>query len=106
MLHLRLPLRTLERLAQLGCLSGRIVFVQSFNAKNIMAGYHWFETWGRDNFVSLPGLMLVTGRFAEARSVLENFIEFCIGGLIPNFLSDLSMQPSCNTVDGRLRFCP
>ena len=77
--------------------------VQSFNAnKNIIAGYHWFETWGRDTFVSLPGLMLVTGRFAEARSVLENFIEFCIGGLIPNFLSDLSMQPSCNTVDASL----
>ncbi len=77
--------------------------VQSFSSnKNIIAGYHWFETWGRDTFVSLPGLMLVTGRFAEARSVLKNFIEFCIGGLIPNFLSDLSMQPSCNTVDASL----
>jgi predicted glycogen debranching enzyme len=38
----------------------------------------------------------------EARNVLVNFGRLCTGGLVPNFLSDLSLQPSCNTVDASL----
>ena len=70
--------------------------------KVIIAGYFWFEPWGRDTFISLPGLMLVTGRFNDARSILQNFIQYCKNGLIPNFLSDRSGEPSYNTVDGTL----
>jgi predicted glycogen debranching enzyme len=70
--------------------------------KSVIAGYHWFEAWGRDTFVSLPGLMLVTGKFIEARQVLADFNKFCTAGLIPNFLSDLSLLPSCNTVDATM----
>jgi predicted glycogen debranching enzyme len=70
--------------------------------KSVIAGYHWFEAWGRDTFISLPGLMLVTGRFEDARKVLVDFNKFCTQGLIPNFLSDLSLLPSCNTVDATL----
>ncbi len=70
--------------------------------KSVIAGYHWFEAWGRDTFVSLPGLMLVTGKFEEAREVLVGFTKFCMAGLIPNFLSDLSQLPSCNTVDATM----
>jgi len=32
-----------------------------------MAGYHWFADWGRDALISLPGLMLVTRRFQDAK---------------------------------------
>jgi len=69
---------------------------------SVIAGYPWFEAWGRDTFVSLPGLLLLTGRFAEARKVLLGFNKFCTLGLIPNFLSDLSLVPSCNTVDATM----
>jgi predicted glycogen debranching enzyme len=72
------------------------------DTKSVIAGYHWFEAWGRDTFISLPGLMLVTGRFKEARDVLFGFNKFCTLGLIPNFLSDLSQVPSCNTVDATM----
>jgi len=27
---------------------------------SVIAGYHWFEAWGRDTFISLPGLVLAT----------------------------------------------
>jgi len=74
------------------------------NGRSIIAGYHWFETWGRDTFISLPGLMLVTGRFEEARSLLLNFGSYCTDGLIPNFLQDFSGQPSCNTADATLLY--
>ena len=28
----------------------------------IIAGYHWFDDWGRDTFISLPGLTFHAGR--------------------------------------------
>ena len=68
--------------------------------KSVIAGYHWFEPWGRDTFISLPGLLLVTGRFDEAKDILQNFIQYCKGGLIPNFVTDKSGEPAYNTVDG------
>ena len=30
--------------------------------KTIIAGYHWFNDWGRDTMISLRGLTLATGR--------------------------------------------
>ena len=70
--------------------------------KAVIAGYHWFEPWGRDTFISLPGLMLVTGRFNDAKDILQNFIQYCKNGLIPNFVSDKSGEPAYNTVDATL----
>jgi predicted glycogen debranching enzyme len=69
---------------------------------SVVAGYHWFENWGRDAFVSLPGLMLVVGRFEEARRTFLTFKEYSSDGLIPNFISDLDMQPAYNSVDATL----
>ena len=70
--------------------------------KRVIAGYHWFESWGRDTFISLPGLMLVTGRFEDAKNVLSDFSGYCRQGLIPNFLQDQSGEASYNTVDATL----
>jgi predicted glycogen debranching enzyme len=70
--------------------------------KSVIAGYFWFEPWGRDTFISLPGLLLVTGRFDEAKDILQSFIQYCKGGLIPNFVTDKSGEPAYNTVDGTL----
>lgn len=70
--------------------------------KSVIAGYPWFGTWGRDTFISLPGLMLVTGRFEDARHVFLTFKNHCKQGLIPNFLPDQAEQPAYNTVDATL----
>ncbi len=70
--------------------------------KSAIAGYHWFEAWGRDTFISLPGLMLVTGRFDDARKVFLTFGKHCKDGLIPNFIPDQAGQPAYNTVDATL----
>jgi predicted glycogen debranching enzyme len=69
---------------------------------SVLAGYFWFETWGRDTFISLPGLMLATGRFEEAKKVLLDFTCFIKQGLIPNFVGDRSGEPAYNTVDATL----
>jgi glycogen debranching enzyme len=40
----------------------------------IYAGLPWFnDYWGRDTFISLPGLLLATGQFESAREVLRSF---------------------------------
>jgi predicted glycogen debranching enzyme len=70
--------------------------------KAVIAGYHWFEPWGRDTFISLPGLMLVTGKYNDAKEILLTFMQFCKSGLIPNFISDKSGIPVYYTVDGTL----
>jgi predicted glycogen debranching enzyme len=78
--------------------------VQSGNAGHeaVIAGYHWFEAWGRDTFISLLGLMLVTGRFEHARRIFLSFKSHCKQGLIPNFLPEQTGQPVYNTVDATL----
>jgi len=70
----------------------------------LLAGYPWFTDWGRDTMISLPGLTLVTGRFAEARSILEAYAAACRQGMIPNRFPDFGEEPDYNTVDASLWF--
>jgi predicted glycogen debranching enzyme len=79
-----------------------IVRGMNFKRKSVIAGYHWFGTWGRDVFISLPGLMLVTGRFGDARQVFLTFKDYCKQGLIPNFLPDQPGEQAYNAVDATL----
>jgi predicted glycogen debranching enzyme len=68
----------------------------------VIAGYQWFGSWGRDTFVSLPGLMLTTGRYDDARSVITDYMHYCKRGLVPNLIDDKTGEPLYNTVDGTL----
>jgi glycogen debranching enzyme len=70
----------------------------------IMAGYPWFSDWGRDSMISLPGLLLATGRFTEACQVLSVFAQYVSEGMIPNKFDDYTNEPSYNTVDASLWF--
>ena len=72
----------------------------------ILAGYPWFADWGRDTFIALPGLLLSTGRYTEAREVLAAFAD-ALGtgeheGLVPNRFDDYGGDPHYNTVDASL----
>lgn len=71
---------------------------------SVIAGYPWFSDWGRDTFISLPGLMLCTGRFDEAKATLETFAWARHRGLIPNVFNDQTGHAEFNTVDGSLWF--
>ncbi|MDM7912944.1 MAG: amylo-alpha-1,6-glucosidase, partial [Methanotrichaceae archaeon] len=68
--------------------------------KSVIAGYHWFDDWGRDAMISIPGLLLTTGRSKDARLVLKTFAAAMIEGNLPNDLGALSY----NTVDASLWF--
>lgn len=70
----------------------------------ILAGYPWFADWGRDAFISLPGLLLSTGRFDEAKSVLTTFAAAADDGMIPNRFDDRNGTTYFNSVDASLWF--
>lgn len=67
------------------------------------ASRDWFlEEWGRDTFISLPGLLLSTKRFGEAREVFRHFSNFEHAGIIPNRIQRDGIF--YNTVDASLWF--
>ena len=70
----------------------------------ILAGFPWFADWGRDAFIALPGLLLATGRFEEAKSVLCTFAQAADQGMIPNRFDDYSNAAHFNSVDASLWF--
>lgn len=69
---------------------------------SVIAGYPWFGDWGRDTCICLRGLLLSTGRFAEALDTLRAFAQRLRHGLIPNCFNDGSGEPEYNTVDAPL----
>jgi predicted glycogen debranching enzyme len=69
---------------------------------SVIAGYHWFTDWGRDTMISLDGLALATGRFAEARHILELFAGHVRDGLIPNLFPEGQRVGLYHTADATL----
>ncbi|WP_395144428.1 amylo-alpha-1,6-glucosidase [Armatimonas sp.] len=72
--------------------------------KTILAGYPWFTDWGRDTFISLPGLCLTTGREEIAKQIIRDFVPWVRDGRIPNRFPDNNDAPAYNNVDGTLWF--
>jgi len=72
--------------------------------KTILAGFPWFADWGRDAFISLPGLLLETGRFEDAKSILVTFAASADDGMIANRFDDFSNTACFNSIDASLWF--
>ena len=71
--------------------------------KTVIAGYHWFNDWGRDTMIALPGLTLSTGRAHEGANILRTFAGYVDQGLLPNNFPDAAgALPGFNTVDATL----
>jgi predicted glycogen debranching enzyme len=72
--------------------------------KTWAASRDWFmEEWGRDTFISLPGLLLVPKRFDEAKeNIRQQFARHIKRGLIPNRIP--GGVAYYNTVDASMWF--
>jgi glycogen debranching enzyme len=75
---------------------------RSDGAPTIIAGYPWFTDWGRDTMISLPGLLITTGRLGVARAIMEGFLAHRNQGVIPNRFPDAGETPEYNTADATL----
>jgi predicted glycogen debranching enzyme len=69
---------------------------------NIIAGYPWFGRWGRDTFISLPGLTLGIGDPKPCKAVLDSMSSEMKGGLFPNV--GRAKAAAFNSVDAPLWF--
>jgi predicted glycogen debranching enzyme len=72
--------------------------------QTVIAGYPWFTDWGRDTFISLPGLCLVTGQHETGWRIIESFSAHVSEGMVPNRFPDAGEQPAYNTIDASLWF--
>ncbi|MFN6567072.1 amylo-alpha-1,6-glucosidase [Dendronalium sp. ChiSLP03b] len=79
-----------------------IVYRASITGPTVIAGYHWFNDWGRDTLIALPGLTLVPQRFDLAKGLLQTFGRYCRQGLIPNAFPDADGEPFYNSIDAAL----
>lgn len=68
----------------------------------IIAGYPWFGSWGRDTFISLPGIALAKHNTALYKAVLGTQIKKMKDGLFPNMGTAGSY--AFNSVDAPLWF--
>ncbi len=73
-------------------------------ARTVIAGYHWFNDWGRDTMISLEGLTLCTGRRREAGYILRTFGHYVFDGLIPNMFPEGTKEGLYHTADATLWF--
>ncbi|MBR4999440.1 MAG: amylo-alpha-1,6-glucosidase, partial [Rikenellaceae bacterium] len=60
----------------IGCLrySAEQFVVRRHNECEIIAGWHWFDSWGRDTFISLPGLMMWRDDIQPYLDILDTMV--------------------------------
>lgn len=69
---------------------------------SIIAGYPWFDDWGRDTLISLPGLTFYSGRPELGVEILKAVAPHEREGLIPNCFAADPRFHAYNSVDASL----
>ena len=68
----------------------------------IIAGYPWFGAWGRDTFISLPGLALARQKISLYTDILDTQVARLKNGLFPNMGNADNL--AYNSIDAPLWF--
>ena len=77
---------------------------ESTGGKTILAGYPFFEDWGRDTMIAMAGCCITTKQFETAKDIFRTFMQYCQDGLMPNLFPEGGKKPMYNTVDAALLF--
>jgi len=94
----------IPRISFINCLKNAAQqFVERRHGKTyIIAGFPWFGAWGRDTFISLPGLYLAKKDISLFNDVLDTQVGRMKAGLFPNMGNEDT--PAFNSVDAPLWF--
>ncbi len=82
--------------------SAKQFIIRQGKKTEVIAGYPWFGAWGRDTFISLPGLTLTIDDPDTFLSVIDTMVSRMQGGLFPNMGNE--KNPAFNSVDAPLWF--
>jgi predicted glycogen debranching enzyme len=98
-INLRIPKESL-----MNCLlnAAQQFIVRKKESTEIKAGFPWFGTRGRDTFMALPGLTMVTGDLPTALKVIDSMVAKMDHGLFPN--TAIRGVPAFNSSDTPLWF--
>lgn len=77
---------------------------ESTGGDTILAGFPFFEDWGRDTMIALPGLCISSGQYERAKKILRTFAVNERDGLMPNLFPEGKNEPMYNTADAALLF--
>lgn len=94
-----------ERANVLAVNADQFISYRASTAKQtILAGFPFFEDWGRDTMIAINGCCLATHQYETAKSILQTFRTYCSRGLMPNLFPEGEEAPGYNTVDASLLF--
>ncbi|AOL15618.1 glycogen debranching protein [Sulfolobus sp. A20] len=79
--------------------AGKDFVIKSKDGWHIIAGYHWFDEWGRDTFVSLEGLLLLDKLYEIAENIILRYLELMDKGMLPNHFISYNSEPVYKGVD-------
>ncbi len=77
---------------------------ESTGGKTMLAGFPFFEDWGRDTMIAMAGCCISTRQFGTAKSILRTFAAYCKDGLMPNLFPEGQNEPQYNTADAALLY--
>lgn len=95
----RFPVETMEDVLRR---AARMFFARKGTIVDVVAGFPWFGRWGRDTFISLPGLCLAIDDWRMFKMAIESEISDFREGFFPNIGS--GAQSAYNSVDAPLWF--
>lgn len=81
-----------------------ISYRASTDKQTILAGFPFFEDWGRDTMIALTGCCMSSKQYETAENILRTFMMYCRKGLMPNLFPEGKEEPRYNTVDAALLF--
>jgi predicted glycogen debranching enzyme len=88
-----------ENLKKLYRAADKFLITRADGHPAIIAGYPWFDQWGRDTLIALPGLTFCCGKLDEGISILADIARHERDGLLPNFFDSNGCPSSYNSVD-------
>jgi glycogen debranching enzyme len=71
---------------------------------DVIAGYPWFGSWGRDTFIYFDALLRSNISLRHCRKIISKYARLIEKGLIPNMLSESGIGLNYHSIDSTLWF--